>query len=138
VIRPAAPEDLAARAEMRAQLWPEASVEEHAQEFATAGEAAFVADAGGALVGFIEIAVRSYAEGADGSAPYVEGIWVAPAHRRRGVGRALLDSAEQWARGEGHDYLGSDALLDNEASHAWHRAAGFAEVERLVVFGKRL
>ncbi len=137
-VRPAAPGDLLARAEMRAQLWPDGTVEEHAQELVTAEETAFVAEADGVLIGFIEIAVRSYAEGADGPAPYVEGIWVAPEHRRRGVARAMLEAAEQWAKAQGFAYLGSDALIDNEASHAWNRAAGFAEIERITIFGKPL
>jgi hypothetical protein len=29
-------------------------------------------------------------------------------------------------------------LLDDAISHRWHAAVGFAEVERLVVFGKTL
>jgi GNAT superfamily N-acetyltransferase len=28
-------------------------------------------------------------------------MWVAPAARRRGIGRALLDAAESWGRNEG-------------------------------------
>ena len=91
------------------------------------------------LIGFAEASIRDYAEGASpGPAAYLEGIWVEPEWRRRGVARALLAAIEAWARREGLAHLGSDALLDNEASHGWHAAAGFEEVERLVVFGKPL
>ena len=48
-----------------------------------------------------------------------------------------LAAAEQWGRDRGA-WLGSDAMLANELSHAWHRAAGFDEIERLVVFDKPL
>lgn len=90
-------------------------------------------------VGMIDVRVRNYAEGAPGlAAPYVEDLWVHPDHRRRGVGRRLLQAAEQWARDESFDWLGSDARLDNVESHSWHRAAGFEETERLVIFGKAL
>jgi aminoglycoside 6'-N-acetyltransferase I len=34
--------------------------------------------------------------------------------------------------------LASDALLDNQASHAMHEALGFAETERVVYFLKPL
>jgi aminoglycoside 6'-N-acetyltransferase I len=34
--------------------------------------------------------------------------------------------------------LASDALLDNGASHAMHRALGFEETERVVFFRKPL
>jgi aminoglycoside 6'-N-acetyltransferase I len=124
---------------MRARLWPDEDAEELERELADSSETAFVAEVGGTLIGFIEIGIRNYAEGAPaGPAPYVEGIWVEPDHRRRGIARALLKAGEQWALGQGFTHLGSDALVDDEASHAWHRAAGFAEVERLIVFGKAL
>jgi aminoglycoside 6'-N-acetyltransferase I len=51
---------------------------------------------------------------------------------------ALLTAVEEWARERGLAWLGSDALLVNEASHRWHGSAGFGEVVRLVVFGKPL
>jgi aminoglycoside 6'-N-acetyltransferase I len=98
-----------------------------------------VAEEDGRLIGFAEASVRNYAEGAPGGpAAYLEGIWIEPEHRRRGVGRALLAAVEGWARRQGFAWLGSDALLDNELSHRWHWGAGFEEVERIVVFGKRL
>jgi aminoglycoside 6'-N-acetyltransferase I len=138
IVRPVAPGDVAAWARMRAALWPDEDAAELAREAAAMDMAAFVAEApGGGLIGFIELAVRNYAEGAPpGPAAYVEGVWVEPQSRRRGVARHLLAAAEQWGRDRGLAHLGSDALIDNAASHAWHRAAGFAEVERLVVFGK--
>ena len=58
--------------------------------------------------------------------------------RRSGAGRALMDAAEEWAREHGYAEIASDALLDNEVSHAAHRALGFEEVERSVHFRKAL
>lgn len=93
----------------------------------------------GGLAGFAEVGVRSVAEGCPaGPAGYLEGIWVEPRHRRSGVARLLLQAAEVWVLEQGLSHFGSDALIDNEASHAWHRAAGFEEVVRLVVFAKPL
>jgi len=93
----------------------------------------------GEPMGVIDTRVRNYAEGA-GNAPvaYVEDLWVEPAHRRSGVGRALLAAVEHWARDQGLRWLGSDTVPDNLASQRWHLAAGFEELERLVVFGKPL
>jgi aminoglycoside 6'-N-acetyltransferase I len=54
------------------------------------------------------------------------------------VANQLLAAAEQWALERGFSHLGSDARLDNLVSHSWHRAAGFAEVERIVAFAKPL
>jgi aminoglycoside 6'-N-acetyltransferase I len=139
IVRRVEPEDHPAWVAMRVRLWPDEDPEELAGEVGAMRETVFVAEAGGTLIGFIEIGIRSYAEGGpSGPAPYVEGIWVEPEYRRRGVARAMLDTAERWSRGQGFTYLGSDALLDNELSHAWHKAAGFAEIERIVIFGKTL
>jgi aminoglycoside 6'-N-acetyltransferase I len=98
--------------------------------------AAFAAEARNrALVGFIEVFERNYAEGCD-SAPvaYVEGLWVAAAWRRQGIARRLVAAAMDWARARGRRELASDAQLANTTSQAFHRALGFAETERLVTY----
>ena len=90
-------------------------------------------------IGMIDARVRNYVEGAPQlAAAYVEDLWVEPDRRGQGVAGRLLDAVEEWARSEGHRWLGSDALLDNSESHAWHLSSGFVEIERLVVFGKPL
>jgi aminoglycoside 6'-N-acetyltransferase I len=144
IVRPVTAGDYRQWAAMRQKLWPDEDPDELESELAGMFEldppyTVFVADDGGTIHGFIELWVRSFAEGAPpGPTAYVEGLWVEPGHRRQGVASALVGKAEEWARGKGFSWLGSDAVIDNDQSHAWHRAAGFAEVERLVVFGKRL
>ncbi len=93
----------------------------------------------GELVGFVEAALRDWAEGCS-TRPvgYIEGWYVAPELRRRGIGRRLIEAAEVWARSRGCTEMGSDAELSNELSHRAHAALGFAEVERVVAFAKRL
>ena len=136
IVRPATEADLDGWTAMRLRLWPEAGPDELER---APRPTALVAEEEGRLIGFAEASVRSVAEGGpDGPAAYLEGIWVEPDRRRRGVARALLAGVEAWARAQGLDWLGSDALLDNDDSHAWHGRVGFDEVERLVVFGKRL
>lgn len=100
----------------------------------------FVIDRGnGSLAGFVEAGSRPYAEGCDTSpVGYVEAWYVDDDVRRQGFGRALLDAAEDWARQQGYREMASDALLDNETSHRAHKAAGYAEVERIVTFRKVL
>lgn len=92
----------------------------------------------GGLCGFVELSVRSYAEGCSGPTPYVESWYVRAEVRGRGVGRALIAAAEQWAREHGYAEMASDAELENRASHAAHQALGFEEVERAVHFRKAL
>ena len=90
--------------------------------------------------GFIEVALRTdYVNGTNSSpVAFLEGIYVAPAHRGRGVARELVAEAERWAVARGCSELASDALLSNTASHAMHRALGFEETERVVYFRKTL
>lgn len=144
IVRSVTETDHPAWAAMRTKLWPDADPKELESELAglfalDPPYTIYIAEDGGQQVGFIELWVRSYAEGGPPEpAAYVEGLWVEPGHRRSGVARQLLAKAEEWAKAKGFKWLGSDASLGNKESHAWHRAAGFREVERLVVFGKPL
>lgn len=92
----------------------------------------------GRLAGFLELSVRDYAEGCTGRTPYVESWFVDGDVRGTGVGRALMEAAEQWARDHGYLELASDALVENGLSEAAHLALGFEVVERIVVFRKSL
>jgi aminoglycoside 6'-N-acetyltransferase I len=99
----------------------------------------FVADAGERLVGFLELDFRKDAPGCTSSpVPFIEGWYVEPAMRGRGVGRALIDAAETHARASGHHEIASDAELENAGGIAAHAAAGYEEVERTVCFRKSL
>ena len=129
---------------MRSKLWPDADPKELESELVSLFAldppySVYVAEADGLQVGFIELWVRSYAEGGPTEpSAYVEGLWVEPDYRRSGIATALLAKAEEWARAKGFKWLGSDAELGNRDSHAWHKAAGFRAIEQLVVFGKPL
>ena len=144
IVRGVSGADHPAWAAMRTRLWPDADPQELESELAglfalDPPYTVFVAEEGGKQIGFIELWVRSYAEGGPPEpSAYVEGLWVEPDHRRGGVATALLAKAEEWARDKGFKWLGSDAELRNRDSHDWHKAAGFTAIEQLVVFGKPL
>ena len=146
LIRPVGELDHAAWVAMRAELWPEGSPGEHAREVA-ALLAAGPGDRGATLVaegdskellGFVELSVRNYAEDCETDrVGYCEGWYVKPEHRRSGVGRALMAAGVEWARARGCTEFASDALLENELSHAAHKALGFVETCRIVCFRLR-
>ena len=93
----------------------------------------------GELIGFIEVALRDWAEGCTTHpVGYIEGWYVQPTHRRSGVGRKLIEAAESWATSKGCTEMGSDAELWNEVSQVAHQALGYSEATRLVCFSKTL
>lgn len=99
----------------------------------------FVADDAGTVVGFIEVGIRTPADGCQNSpAPFVEGWYVQPDRRRGGIGRALMLAAEEWSRAQGYTELGSNTEDYNRLSRDAHAALGFEEVETLVMFRKPL
>jgi ribosomal protein S18 acetylase RimI-like enzyme len=59
---------------------------------------------------------------------YIDALATDPAHRRRGLARALLDEAERQARTRGLPAVALDTTLDNRAARALYRSAGFDEV----------
>jgi aminoglycoside 6'-N-acetyltransferase I len=131
---------------MRRRLWPEETEPgEHEREirayFADPGNAiTFVAElATGGLAGFIEIDLRSYAEGClSRPVPYIEGWFVDEDVRRQGIGEALVRTAEAWARDAGFREMASDVEPENDASLKAHRVLGYEEVARVVCFRRAL
>ena len=57
--------------------------------------------------------------------PMLWGMWVAPEHRRSGVGRALLDAAADWARARGFEVLALEVFETAPGARAFYEAAGF-------------
>ena len=99
----------------------------------------FVAEENGRVVGFLELDYRKDAPGCRSSpVPFIEGWYVEPDSRRRGVGRALVKAAEARARAAGHDEIASDVEIDNADGINAHGALGYHEVERFVSFRRSL
>src|SRR5262245_1440843 len=130
---------------MRSVLWPHCSSERHIEEirayFSAGGElVTFVAvDTDNSLCGFVEASLRPSAEGCT-TRPvgYVEGIFVQPAFRRRGIARKLIEAAERWAVSKGCSEFASDCYIDNEASIRLHQNLGFSVSRRLVHFRRTI
>lgn len=128
---------------LRHALWPSHQPAELLDELAAtlaAGDfAGFGAFDDARLIGFAEVSERPYGDGCD-TAPvaWLEGIYIEPPYRRRGLARQLVAAAESWALDRGLSELGSDAELDNFISRLSHSYWGFEETERVVRFRKVL
>jgi aminoglycoside 6'-N-acetyltransferase I len=132
---------------LRQALWPEGSEAEHRENvnrfFAgtlSSPLAVLLAeDGGGWAVGLPELSIRPYAEGCrNDRVACLEGWFVVPEARGRGVGRALNAAAQEWARSQGCTEFASDSLADNNLGAAAHRAVGFTEVGLVRCFRKDL
>lgn len=90
-------------------------------------------------MGFAEAAIRQdYVNGCDTSPVlFLEGVYVAPDARRRGVAKALFGRVEQWGALRGCEEFASDTDVANIDVQTLHRALGFEETERVVFFRKR-
>ncbi|HFU3843851.1 TPA: GNAT family N-acetyltransferase [Streptococcus suis] len=76
---------------------------------------------------------RDYVEGCQaGPVAYLEGIFISPNYRNKGIAEELLNFAEGWAKSRDVCQLGSDAELDNLLSQNFHIKHGFREVSRTV------
>jgi len=131
---------------MRQALWPDAAERDLLREAeayfdgASALKAVFLGEApAGEPLGMLELSLRSVVEGCRTTpVAYVEGWYVVPEARRRGVGRELMTAAETWARERGYAEIASDAVIDNLVGERAHLALGFEEVERAIHFRKDL
>ena len=151
-IRPALLSDLEELSRMFEALWPTSSAEEHARELrqllggrasevSTTPHAILVAETtDGRLVGFVEVDLRSHADGCDPKQPvgYIEGWYVAQDQRQLGLGAALVAKAEDWARSHGCMEMASDAVIDNTVSQLAHERLGYEVVDRCVHYRKKL
>jgi phosphinothricin acetyltransferase len=54
-----------------------------------------------------------------------DSVYIAPEAIRRGVGRALLDAAECWARGRGYRLLTLNVFVGNTRAHGLYERAGY-------------
>lgn len=149
-IRTAQPKDHAALLALRQALWPDVPAQTHGYEITALltreplgpyPTRAWVAETDdGVLAGFVEAGLRSHADGCDPARPvgYLEGWYVAEKWRRKGVGRALVEAAETWARALGCREMASDTWIGAEVSLRAHASLGYEVVDRCVNFRKTL
>lgn len=144
-IREATTNDTKAWSQMRTELWPDtddchlAEIRAFFNKESIDIEQVYIVEEDKEIVGFIELNIRSFAEGSrNSSVPYVEGWYIKPEHQGKGYGKKLMEQAESWALSLGYSELASDTEVDNELSINLHKKLGFKETERVVCFLKTL
>src|ERR1051325_6469284 len=144
IIRPLEPQDHSEWLRLRRALWPDCSDKMHAfemSEYPAAGtRAVFVlVRENGRLGGFVEVSERDRVDGSmSARVAHLEGWFVEPDLRGRGLGRSLVTTAEGWSIARGLTEIASDAALGDAESLGAHQALGFRQTFRLVHFLKSL
>ena len=128
--------------ELGEALWPEHTKNEITESFndilGNAKETAFICTYDKQIIGFINLSIRvDYVEGSSSSpVGYIEGIYVLPEYRKRGISRKLVKMGEQWALKRNCTEFASDVELDNKNSQKFHERIGFKEANRIVHYIK--
>ncbi|MBN1663972.1 MAG: GNAT family N-acetyltransferase [Deltaproteobacteria bacterium] len=129
---------------LRKLLWPECSADRHSLEIdliSSSPGIVIVAELSkSSLMGFAEVSIRNdHVEGTKNSpVPYLEGWYVEPEYRGKGIGKALIKAAEDFAVSKGFKELASDSEIENKSGIEIHKSIGFKEVGRSVHFVKSL
>lgn len=89
-----------------------------------------VAECSGAVVGYC-LGFDHYTFYANGRVSWVEEITVAPESRRKGIGRALMQAFEQWAKIRGSKLVG----LATRRAEAFYSALSY---ERSAIYFRKL
>lgn len=145
IVRPIEERDLSEWFRLRRTLWDATIDDDHKAEMLdilehTDSQLVLVADLGdGRLAGFLEASIRPFVEDCESdNVGYLEGWFVDPEYRRRGLGRELVSAAERWAVSRGATEMASDAEIGNEPSLNAHVRLGYEETSRLVHLRKVL
>jgi len=101
------------------------------------GNAVFVADVAGAVVGVVSIHTMPLLH-ADGCFGTITSLAVAAAHRRRGIASQLLCRAEAFARTGGCVGIGVASAHHRADAHAFYEARGFTRDEKNARFFREM
>jgi GNAT superfamily N-acetyltransferase len=138
--RPARIDDAPAVAALVTQLGYEASPSEVADRLArllARGDQRFiVAEADGRLLGWVHVELAEYIE--SGTFAVIGGLVVDRAHRRQGIGAALMADAEAWARDQGCSVMRLWSSTTRTPAHRFYAGLGYAQVKTQYSFVKPL
>jgi len=127
-LRPYRPSDLPTLFDIDQTCFPVGvsySREELEQFIAHRNSRTWVAEEGDAVAGFLVAGREPQGVG------HIITVDVPERWRRRGIGKALMDAAEDWGKRQGLKLIYLETAADNLAAQAFYRARGYEKVERL-------
>ena len=93
----------------------------------------FVAELDGAVVGFVNVALREAPDipiVVPRCYAHISDVVVGQDMRRAGIGRALMDRADRWARDQGATAVELTVYEFNDGARAFYRALGYETLSR--------
>jgi GNAT superfamily N-acetyltransferase len=138
--RPAGIADAPAIAMLTAQLGYDATVEDVTSRLArllARNDMRFiVAEHDGALVGWVHVEIAEYVEAS--AFAVIGGLVVNRAHRRQGIGAALMAEAESWARAQGCALMRLWSSVPRASAHRFYESLGYTNLKTQYSFAKAL
>ena len=138
--RSARAEDAPPVAALVTQLGYESTADQVAQRLtrvlARSDQQFIVAEDAGRLVGWVHVQLAEYVE--SGRFAVIGGLVVDRAHRRQGIGAALMAGAEAWARRQGCGVMRLWSSITRTPAHRFYAGLGYAQVKTQYTFVKAL
>jgi GNAT superfamily N-acetyltransferase len=140
IIREIAPKDAAAAARLTGELGYATSVEVIRQRIEClvrfADRVVYAACLSGEVVGWIDVSAAHHLQ----SEPRAEigGLVVASEARSSGIGRRLVERAEEWAVQRGLKSILVRSQVAREAAHRFYLREGYERIKTSAVFTKKL
>jgi len=145
-IKIALEEDKTEWLKLRMALWPDVSKKIHEKEISAMLSKperfiTFIAcDSPKFSIGFLEASIHEIID--EGcvikNIGYIEGWYIEPKYRRKGVGAELVKSAEKWAIEQELNEMAVDTNLNNIQSQNAYQALGYKEQDRFILYRKVL
>ena len=139
-LRPVRVEDAPAVAALVTQLGYAASPSEIADRLARvlvrSDQQFLVAEADGRLLGWVHVTLADYVE--SGASAEIAGLVVDRAHRRQGIGAALMAAAEDWARDQRRTVMRLRSTITRTPAHRFYAGLGYSVVKTQYSFAKPL
>jgi predicted N-acetyltransferase YhbS len=139
-IRPARPSDAGEIAQLTTELGYELTEalasERLSRILSRSDQQFFVASADARVVGWVHVVLAEYVDAE--AFVVIGGLVVSANHRRLGIGRALMDRAEQWAREQECSIVRLSSSATRAAAHRFYEAIGYTNIKTQYSFIKPL
>jgi len=96
----------------------------------------FVAELDGRPVGWLHALIAEHVE--SGAFVVIGGLVVDKSHRRKGVGRLLMQHAEAWARAKGFSIVRLSSSTTRSAAHQFYEDLGYTKIKSQYSFMKSI